>query len=121
VNHLHFQTFARSGPLPVQEDVFRHNGGTLPYPLDCLVLSEPGTAWQALTDLHRDNTPYNLIFSGGRLHLMARATQGERPAPAWNTGFAWSELAGVMTVFNREDFESLAENDIHRALSGQRP
>lgn len=115
VNHLHFQTF--TGALPVQSTRFGHNGGAEDYPLPCLTASDPEAAWFLLDELHQRGTPYNLIYGCERLHILPRAPQGGRPQPAWGAGMAWSELAGDVTVFSREDYEGLGAEDIRQALA----
>lgn len=121
VNHLHFQSFVQTAPLPVQSAHFAHHGGGAPYPLPCQVATERQEAWFALDELHRSGTPYNLLFGPDRVHILARAAQGSRPPAPWSAGFAWSEMAGAMTVFSQEDFAALAETDIALALSQLRP
>jgi len=73
VNHMHFQSFVQSDPLPVQDPRFSHNGGSAPYPLPCRRFTEPADAWLELDRLHEQKTPYNLIYSRNCLHLIARA------------------------------------------------
>lgn len=121
VNHLHFQTFTAASALPVLSPGFTHNGGLLPYPLPCRVAASPEEAWFLLDGLHQQATPYNLVYTPGRMHLLPRRPQGGHPVPAWGAGLAWSELAGVMTVFSREDFETLAEPEVASALSALAP
>lgn len=117
VNHLHFQSFIQEEPLPLWDPVFRHNGGELEYPLPCAVFQEPRDAWFYLDALHAEAAPYNLILHAGRLHVLARVPQGSRSQAPWNTGFAWSELAGAITLFGREPFENLTEEDIQQELA----
>lgn len=116
VNHLHFQTFMGASGLPVLSAGFDHNGGGTAYPLPCQVMDSPEAAWFLLDDLHQQTTPYNLIYTPGRLHILPRRPQDSRFLPAWSGGMGWSELAGVMTVFGREDFEALTEANITAAL-----
>ncbi|MEW6678910.1 MAG: hypothetical protein AB1421_13395 [Pseudomonadota bacterium] len=117
VNHLHFQTFMGAPALPLLSPDFRHNGGTTDYPLPCQVATRADEAWLFLDELHQQSMPYNLVYTPGRVHILPRRTQGSLPLPAWSAGLAWSELAGSVTVFSREDFEALTEPDIHTALS----
>ncbi|MBI5330388.1 MAG: hypothetical protein HZB71_07225 [Betaproteobacteria bacterium] len=119
VNHLHFQTF--TGATPVQSPRFVHNGGAEPYPLPCQVAGDAGEAWFLLDALHQRGTPYNLLYSLGRLHILPRAPQGSRADASWGAGMAWSELAGCVTVFSREDFTALTEADVRQALAGLIP
>lgn len=119
VNHLHFQTYV--GAMPVQSPQFDHNGGETPYPLPCLVTTDADEAWFMLDELHQSGMPYHLIYGSGRVHILPRAPQGSRAQPAWGAGMAWSELAGAMTVFSREDFDALAEADVRQALASLTP
>lgn len=121
VNHLHFQSFMAAGDLPVLSAHFSHNGGDTPYPLPCQVADSAEAAWFVLDELHQQAMPYNLVYTPGRLHILPRLPQGSHPSPDWGAGLAWSELAGSVTVFSREDFEALAEPDIAAALSALAP
>jgi hypothetical protein len=121
VNHLHFQSFMGAADLPLLSPRFAHNGGNQAYPLPCLVTDSMEDAWFMLDELHQQATPYNLLYARNRLHILPRRPQGSHALPAWSTGLAWSELAGVMTVFSREDFQSLAEPEIAATLSALAP
>jgi hypothetical protein len=107
VNHMHFQSFVQTDPLPVQDPRFAHNGGDTPYPLPCQRFAEPADAWLEIDRLHEQNTPYNLIYSRNCLHLIARAAQDSDKLSAQSRGFGWSEMAGAVTLFSREAFEGL--------------
>lgn len=121
VNHLHFQSFMGAPDLPLLSPGFAHNGGTEAYPLPCQATDSMAAAWFLLNELHQQATPYNLLYTPGRLYILPRRPQGSRARPPWSAGLAWSELAGVMTVFSREDFESLTEPDIVATLSALAP
>lgn len=107
VNHLHFQTFVRTKPLPLAQAHWRHNGGERAYPTACLTFDDAGQAWQAIESLHRQGTPYNLIYTAGRLYLLPRRPQGSDPPAPWSVGHAWFEMAGGVVLFNRADYEDL--------------
>lgn len=121
VNHLHFQSFIQETPLPVQHPAFTHNGGEQTYPLPCQRFSDASEASFYLDELHSRDTPYNLLYAEGCLHVLARAPQGSRPGASWNSGFAWSEVAGAVTLFSRDEYEALAADDIARELAGLAP
>jgi hypothetical protein len=121
VNHLHFQSFVRPEPLPVEDPGWAHNGGQDAYPLDCAVFADPDAAWAAIAGLHAANRPYHLICRPGRLYLLPRAFQGTRPHAAWTTGLAWYEAAGGVTTFNAEDFERLDAAAITAEVASLRP
>jgi hypothetical protein len=112
VNHLHFQSFIRPQPLPLASAQWQHNGGPQPYPLPCEVYANAGDAWQRIDSLHAGETAYNLVYLPGRLYCLPRRSQGSYSHAAWTGGFAWYELAGGFTAFNRADFDALEEADI---------
>ena len=109
VNHLHFQSFVQTSPLPVQDSRFVHNGGSQPYPAALSALHRrsrpPGFE---LDRLHQHNTPYNLIYSRDCLHLIARVPQDSGKLSDPCRGYGWSEMAGAVTLFSREAFEGLS-------------
>jgi len=121
VNHLHFQSFVQENPLPVQDAAFAHNGGERAYPLPCRRFVDMQAAWFHLDELHSQGTPYNLIYAADSLHILARAPQGSRAQAAWNAGFGWSDLAGVITLFSRDEFERLSETEIATELANHAP
>jgi len=117
VNHLHFQSFVQTSPLPVQDPHFAHNGGSVPYPLPCQRFTEPADAWLELDRLHEQNVPYNLIYSRNCLHLVARVAQDSGKLSAPSRGYGWSEMAGAVTLFSREAFESLSVAEFEAELA----
>lgn len=116
VNHLHFQSFVRSTPLPLSAHAWRHNGGPHPYPVTCYRFEDKREAWACLADLHQAQTAYNLIYLPGRLHVLPRRPQGDYRPAAWAGNHAWYELAGGVISFNRPDYERLLAEDIEAEL-----
>lgn len=117
INHLHFQTFIKQRNLPVLADQWQHNGGTKPYPTDCMIFEDSDEAWQYINDLHHKNITYNLLYLPGRLACLPRKYQGSFPIPAWTENFAWYELCGGVTTFNKEDFLQLDDDSIAESLA----
>ncbi len=117
VNHLHFQSFVQSHPLPVQDARFAHNGGDIAYPLPCQRFSDPAAAWFQLDQLHQHNIPYNLIYSQNGLHLIPRVPQDSSQLNAQCSGYGWSEMAGVVTLFSRDAFDALSAQAFERELA----
>jgi len=118
VNHLHFQSFVQTQPLPVQAAHFVHNGGARPYPLACQRYTDATAAWFQLDQLHQHNTPYNLIYSRGCLHLVPRVPQDSSKLKAPSRGYGWSEMAGVVTLFSREAFDGQTAEAFEAELAG---
>ena len=117
VNHLHFQSFVQTSPLPLQDPRFVHNGGAEPYPLPSSRFTDPADAWLELDRLHHHNTPYNLLYSKGCLHLVARVPQDSGKLSAQSRGYGWSEMAGAVTLFSREAFEGLVAGEFEAELA----
>jgi len=117
VNHLHFQSFVQIGPLPVQDAHFAHNGGSATYPLPCQRFSNAAEAWFQIDQLHQQDTPYNLIYSQGCLHLVARVPQDSDRLAAQSRGYGWSEMGGAVTLFSREAFEGLGATEFAAELA----
>lgn len=117
VNHLHFQMFLKPAGFPVMAPTWRHNGGDQAYPVACTAFDDCQAAWNAIEQLHAEETPYNLLYVPGRLFVFPRAKQGSYAQPEWTAGFTWHELAGGIIVFNREDFERLDDASVRQALA----
>lgn len=117
VNHLHFQTCVRDTPLPVESLHWQHNGGQMTYPLPCHAFTSPLDAWFFIDHLQQSRQPYNLIYTPERLYCLPRRPQGSHPQPTWSPGYAWYEMAGGMTTYNRIDFDRLRATDLHDALA----
>lgn len=121
VNHLHFQTYVRTTPLPFEAGQWRHNGGDIDYPLPCRVFDSALEAWFFIETLHGRDQPYNLVYTADRLYCLPRRPQGSHAAAPWSAGHAWYELAGGVTTFNRDDFAGLDATAITNELSALAP
>ena len=122
VNHLHFQMFARERDhYPIESGHWRHNGGDEPYPVPVKRFDDPRQAWDWLQSLHANEQAYNLVYRPGRVYVASRAMQGSYVHSAWTGGFAWSELAGAITLFDEGDFERLTGQAIEQEYARMRP
>jgi hypothetical protein len=117
VNHLHFQMFVKPAGFAVMHGDWQHNGGTQAYPAPCASFDTPEASWVCLSRLHASDTPYNLLYSAGRVYVFARKKQGTYVQPDWTSGFSWHELAGGMITFNRDDYENLGQAEIEQELA----
>jgi len=117
VNHLHFQMFQRRRMLPVADPLWQHNGGSLAYPLRCQCFFSSAEAWRLVSELHRRNISYNLIYLPGRIYCLRRLRQGEYSHSPWARGFAWYETAGGFTIFERENFNSIGQQELASELA----
>lgn len=112
VNHLHFQSFLREAPLPIEDARWTHNGGGEPYPCTCRRFDERHEAAGFIAELHARETSYNLIMANGFLYCLPRRKQGEvSPAP-WSSALAWFELAGGFPLANESDYRRLGADEI---------
>lgn len=107
VNHLHFQSFVQTAPLPVQAPQFDHNGGATPYPLPCQRFEDARQAWLEIDRLHVLNQPYNLLYSRDGIYLIPRRPQDDARLDAESRGYGWSEMAGAVTLYSREAYARL--------------
>ena len=122
VNHLHFQMFVNSaGGYPIESGAWRHNGGQLDYPLPVRRFDDPAAAWDMIETLHAREQAYNLVYRPGLVFVVPRAMQGSYRQDEWSAGFAWSEIAGVITLFDKDAFSSLNAQAIERAYRQIRP
>ncbi len=117
VNHLHFQLYCRSEPLPLEAPGWRHNGGDRPYPLGCTAFDDAAQAWDALARLNNSGASYNLVYTPGRLYCMPRRRQGSYAQPAWCSGQAWYELAGGAVTLDPVTFDALTPADLAGAIA----
>lgn len=117
VNHLHFQSFIQTEPLPVENARFLHNGGSVSYPLPCLRFDDIESAWLQLDQLHRNEQPYNLIYAKDRLYCLARVPQDAANLDAVCRAYGWSEMAGVVTRFNRRAYDILTHTQFEDELA----
>lgn len=114
VNHLHLQMFVRSdGRYPLEAPAWCHNGGALPYPLPVQRFTDMDQAWAALSGAR---SAYNLLYRPGVMYLVPRARQGSYRHSAWTAGFAWSELAGSITLSAEDAYQGLGQAEIEHEM-----
>lgn len=117
VNHLHFQLFVDPTELPAQAPQWQHNGGSTPYPAQCLRFDNAQTGWHCIESLHKQGQPYNLLYSNRSVLVFPRPEKANQPPPSWSPGFAWFEMCGAVVTANRETFEQLGEDEISGVLA----
>jgi len=122
VNHQHFQMYVREqGEYPTEQSGWTHNGGIRDYPLRCHPFSSMSQAWEVLRELHETNQAYNLLYRPGVLYMTPRAMQGSYEHADWTSGFAWAEIAGVVTTIRGLDYAQLDEQQINNELKKLAP
>lgn len=117
VNHLHFQGFVRSEPLPVESRHWRHHDGEEPYPLECHVVDSAEQAGEMIEQFQRQHQPFNLLYRPGLCYLLPREPQGVAAAERWARGIAWYECSGVFTLDDKALLNSLTQQRIFRQLA----
>jgi diadenosine tetraphosphate (Ap4A) HIT family hydrolase len=116
VNHLHFHLFQRQRPLPVVSDLWCHNGGDIPYPVECLCFDSPARAWELIREWHGTQTPYSLLYMPGRLYCLSRKPQAKTRVAPWSGGVGWYEMAGGFSVVDEAAFNRLVAGDVEAAM-----
>ncbi len=117
VNHLHFQSFVQPPHLPALDTRFAHHGGAEAYPVPCRRFDDPATAWNHLETLHARNQPYNLVYVPGTLLCFERVPQDSTQLNDVCRMYGFSEMAGSLTVFDRQAFESWRGADFAAQLA----
>lgn len=114
VNHLHFQQFVGlHDRYPIEADSWDHNGGLRRYPLAVTVIDNAAAAWRHIARLQRHDRAFNLLFRPSRVYVVDRALQGSYRHSEWTGGFAWAEVAGVVTLFDAAAFAELNERALN--------
>ncbi len=117
VNHLHFHMFVRNTPLPITADIWEHNGGEEPYPVDCYRFTSVTAAWKFIDKLHQQETNYNLLATPNRLYCIPRNRQGSYSQSGGAEGFAWYELSGGVTTCSLDNFDQLTADEISTEMA----
>ena len=123
-SHLHFHMFIEPRGLPVTRGCWAHNGGRRQYPIACSAFSsaDEGQFRNWVSDKHRREVAYNLLYTPERVYCFARKFQGteerspEERAP-WTSGFAFWELSGGMITTKIEDYDRLAPADVEKEFA----
>ena len=117
VNHMHFQGFVREQIFPVENNCWKHNGGNIDYPLHVKRFDNAEQAWLCLSDLINQDIAYNCLYRSNICYVMPRKYQGSVKLPDWLMGAGWLDVAGVMTVSDKETFNAIDSRSIENALA----
>ncbi|MCP3868371.1 MAG: hypothetical protein GY703_09805 [Gammaproteobacteria bacterium] len=117
VNQLHFQMYHRDSPLPVSNCCWRHNGGTLEFPVPCHRFDCRGDTWRFIDRLHKRQISYNMLYLPGHAYCLPRRKQGSYASAPWIKGLAWYELAGGFTLFDKAVFKRLERIELESELA----
>jgi len=117
VNNFHLQLSLDTIGLPITFAQWEHNGGGLAYPARHYLFDSFDTSWKWLDQQNLRDSPYNLVYTPGRVHCFGQLDQGTYPMPSWTSGFAFCEMGGSFITFNRQDYLRITEEDYTRALA----
>ena len=117
VNHLHFQVFLEASPLPLFSEKFIHNGGTVPYPAPCIVFTDIDHCWGFIQELHKKNTPFNLLFKAERLYCLPRKITSGNQSGINLSMSGWSEIAGTFTMSKEDVFKNITAEELSNVIS----
>lgn len=121
INHLHVQMYAgKAGGYPIEQLLWRHNGGNQDYPLRVACFENTSLSWEYIEHLHQQNHAYNLLYRPGKIYVIQRAMQGNCQQKDGLSGYAWAETCGSMTTFSREIFKRLGATEITTELARMR-
>ncbi len=116
VNQLHFQSFVRETPLPVELDKWNHNGAHDAYPLTCTRFDDAGGAWRRIEELHQANNAYNLLYREKACYVIERRLQSDDHIDPDIRGAGWTEACGVFNVPDERTQQSLGADTLTRRL-----
>jgi diadenosine tetraphosphate (Ap4A) HIT family hydrolase len=116
VNHLHFQGFIRDQGFPIENSVWKHNGGDVDYPLTVKCFTDTDLAWDYMNDLINTDNAFNCLYRKHSCYIIPRKYQGTVALPDWLAGAGWLDVAGVMTVSDETMFDSINEQSVTQAL-----
>lgn len=116
VNHLHFQSFVRSEPLPIEQPRWRHNGGSDSYPMACTVFDSIHESQALIDECHANRQPYNLLYRAGRCYVIPRIAQGTETVLSRVRGAGWIEECGVFNVSDKTELHSLTATELDKCL-----
>jgi hypothetical protein len=121
INHLHFQLFVSDARYPVESATWRHRGGPRDYPLPVEHFDTPDDAWEQVDGLQRADRAFNLLYRPGEVYVVERRLQGSYAHSDWTGGFAWSEVAGGITLSDGGAFGALDAAAIEAEFAQMRP
>ncbi|MCK5726114.1 MAG: hypothetical protein KAH22_04725 [Thiotrichaceae bacterium] len=118
INQLHFQGFIRESPLPIENKQWLHCGGDKAYPLDCSFYPKSEDSWQKISELHRGNQPYNLLYTEQGCYVIPQ--RGQQNTTKGTLGnIAWYEACGVFTTGEQAQL-TIPAQDIKQTLASYR-
>lgn len=116
VNQLHFQSFVRPEPLPIEQLRWRHNGGSDSYPMVCTVFDSVQESQALIDEYHANRQPYNLLYRPGCCYVIPRIAQGSETITPRVRGAGWIEECGVFNVSDKAELHTLTATELDDCL-----
>ena len=73
-------------------------------------------AWPYIKNLIDQDVAFNCIYRKNSCYVIPRKYQGTVDLPDWLQGAGWLDVAGVMTISDKETFASIDEVSVTDAL-----
>lgn len=121
VDHLHFQTVPHTSRLPIERALpERHGRLDASYPINGLAFPADGDGfhgrlWKLVAELHKTETPFNLIYVSNTFIVVPRDIENEITSE-FNTLLASMEICGRFITSSREAYDNATEGRIVMAL-----
>lgn len=117
INHQHWQTFVSDQAYPIENECWQHQGGERVYPLSVACYDSLPRCYPEVAALQRNNQAFNLLLRAEKVYLIRRKRQGEYAHSNWSSGFAWSEVAGMVMTRLEKEFHTLDADDINQEFA----
>lgn len=117
VNHFHFQLFIEKEKMPVCNSIWKHNGGVKKYPAACFVFENKTASWKFITQLHKNNIPYNILYTKDKTYIFPVNFQKMHKKTIFPLGFAWIEFSGSFINVTKTDYDKLTEKQVLREFN----
>ncbi len=117
VNHFHFQGFIREQEFSIEKDCWSFNAGNDDYPLQVKRFSDEKKSWQYINELIEDDAAFNCLYRNNRCYVIPRKYQGTVKLPEWLAGAGWLDVAGSITVSDKNTFDLIDEPNLINSLA----
>jgi len=117
VNHFHFQAFIRAQIFSIEKDCWSFNAGSADYPLPVKYFSDEKMSWQYINELIEKDVAFNCLYRNNRCYVVPRKYQGTVELPEWLSGAGWIDVAGSVTVSDKNTFDLIDESSMVNSLA----
>jgi hypothetical protein len=78
--------------------------------------SNVDASWEYINQLALDDIAFNCLYREKSCYVIPRKYQGAVNLPDWLEGAGWLDVAGVMTVSDKNTFADVDERSVTQAL-----